>query len=45
LIRNYKVTGATGGLGSQLTRAILESGGDVIGIDRDEIPPAATWGN
>ncbi|KAL9473268.1 hypothetical protein ACSS6W_007648 [Trichoderma asperelloides] len=36
-------TGAAGGLGSQLTRAILESGGDVIGIDRDEIPPAAIW--
>ncbi|PNP45509.1 hypothetical protein TGAMA5MH_02732 [Trichoderma gamsii] len=41
--RTIIVTGATGGLGSQLTRAILESGGDVIGIDRDEIPPAATW--
>ncbi|KAL7793853.1 hypothetical protein V8C37DRAFT_401704 [Trichoderma ceciliae] len=38
-----RVTGATGGLGSQITRAILESGGDVIAIDRDEIPPAATW--
>ncbi|EHK46921.1 hypothetical protein TRIATDRAFT_291204 [Trichoderma atroviride IMI 206040] len=43
LIRKSTVTGATGGLGSQLTRAILESGGDVISIDRDEIPPAATW--
>ncbi|KAM0481949.1 hypothetical protein ACHAPX_003283 [Trichoderma viride] len=41
--RTIIVTGATGGLGSQLTRAILESGGDVIGIDRDEIPPAANW--
>ncbi|KAL7921406.1 hypothetical protein ACQKWADRAFT_295705 [Trichoderma austrokoningii] len=41
--RTIIVTGATGGLGSQLTRAILESGGDVIGIDRDEVPPAATW--
>ncbi|KAK1239897.1 hypothetical protein MKX08_007339 [Trichoderma sp. CBMAI-0020] len=41
--RTIIVTGATGGLGSQLTRAILESGGDVIGIDRDETPPAATW--
>ncbi|KAH6603761.1 d-arabinitol 2-dehydrogenase [Trichoderma cornu-damae] len=42
--RTIIVTGATGGLGSQITRAILESGGDVIGIDRDEIPPAAIWG-
>ncbi|RFU75022.1 d-arabinitol 2-dehydrogenase [Trichoderma arundinaceum] len=42
--RTIIVTGATGGLGSQITRAILESGGDVIGIDRDGIPPTATWG-
>ncbi|KAK1243427.1 hypothetical protein MKX07_004055 [Trichoderma sp. CBMAI-0711] len=37
------VTGATGGLGSQLTRAILECGGDVIAIDAHEIPLATTW--
>ncbi|OPB46422.1 short-chain dehydrogenase [Trichoderma guizhouense] len=36
------VTGATGGLGSQLTRAILESGGDVIAIDYGDVPPT-TW--
>ncbi|KAK4072977.1 uncharacterized protein Triagg1_5654 [Trichoderma aggressivum f. europaeum] len=35
-------TGATGGLGSQLTRAILESGGDVIAIDYGDVPPT-TW--
>lgn len=38
------MTGATGGLGSQLTRAILECGGDVIAIDAHEIPLATTWG-
>ncbi|KAL7931943.1 hypothetical protein V8C35DRAFT_282272 [Trichoderma chlorosporum] len=37
------VTGATGGLGSQVSRAILESGGDVIAIDYGDIPPATTW--
>ncbi|EHK18567.1 uncharacterized protein TRIVIDRAFT_194289 [Trichoderma virens Gv29-8] len=37
------VTGATGGLGSQLTRAILESGGDVIAIDYGNIPPTTIW--
>ncbi|KAL6862275.1 hypothetical protein J3F83DRAFT_745708, partial [Trichoderma novae-zelandiae] len=41
--RTVIVTGATGGLGSQLTRAILECGGDVIAIDAHEIPPATTW--
>ncbi|KAH0489827.1 hypothetical protein TgHK011_001324 [Trichoderma gracile] len=41
--RTIIVTGATGGLGSQLTRAILECGGDVIAIDAHEIPLATTW--
>ncbi|QYS99928.1 hypothetical protein H0G86_007047 [Trichoderma simmonsii] len=40
--RTIIVTGATGGLGSQLTRAILESGGDVIAIDYGDVPPT-TW--
>ncbi|KAL6792819.1 hypothetical protein J3E68DRAFT_407537 [Trichoderma sp. SZMC 28012] len=40
--RTTIVTGATGGLGSQLTRAILESGGDVIAIDYGDVPPT-TW--
>ncbi|KAH0527162.1 hypothetical protein TsFJ059_002188 [Trichoderma semiorbis] len=40
--RTIIVTGATGGLGSQLTRAILESGGDVIAIDYGEVTPT-TW--
>ncbi|KAL6882199.1 NAD(P)-binding protein [Trichoderma longibrachiatum] len=41
--RTIIVTGATGGLGSQLTRAILECGGDVIAIDAHEIPLATAW--
>ncbi|KAL7956609.1 hypothetical protein V8C34DRAFT_288055 [Trichoderma compactum] len=40
--RTIIVTGATGGLGSQLTRAILESGGHVIAIDYGDVPPT-TW--
>ncbi|KAL7908361.1 hypothetical protein GGI35DRAFT_453999 [Trichoderma velutinum] len=40
--RTIIVTGATGGLGSQLTRAILESGGDVIAVDYGDVPPE-TW--
>ncbi len=43
LIRDT-VTGATGGMGVQVVKAILQSGADVIAIDRDEVPKTPYWG-
>ncbi len=37
------VTGATGGMGVQVVKAILQSGADVIGVDRDEVPKTSYW--
>ncbi|OQV03344.1 hypothetical protein CLAIMM_08396 [Cladophialophora immunda] len=41
--RTIIVTGAVGGLGVQAVTAILESGGDVICLDRPEQPPQTVW--
>lgn len=37
------VTGATGGMGLQVVKAILQSGADVIAVDRDEVPKTPYW--
>lgn len=42
--RTVVVTGASGFLGVQVSTAILESGGDVVGLDIVESPPAQVWG-
>ncbi|KAF2099539.1 NAD(P)-binding protein [Rhizodiscina lignyota] len=41
--RSIIVTGAVGGMGVQVVRGILEAGGDVVCIDRVEIPNASDW--
>ncbi|GAD91714.1 predicted protein [Paecilomyces variotii No. 5] len=41
--RTIVVTGATGGMGLALIEAILESGADVIGIDRLDKPATEAW--
>ncbi|OAA63406.1 oxidoreductase, short chain dehydrogenase/reductase family [Niveomyces insectorum RCEF 264] len=41
--RTIIVTGASGFLGIHVSTAILESGGDVVGLDVGETPPAAHW--
>ncbi|KAL4879195.1 oxidoreductase [Aspergillus karnatakaensis] len=41
--RTVIVTGGVGFLGLELSRAILESGGDVICIDCVDTPPTAPW--
>ncbi|KAJ4251060.1 hypothetical protein NW762_011711 [Fusarium torreyae] len=41
--RTVLVTGATGYLGVTVTKAILESGGDVVCLDLVEKPPTKAW--
>ncbi|KAI8676429.1 hypothetical protein NCS56_00530600 [Fusarium sp. Ph1] len=41
--RTVLVTGATGYLGVTVTKAILESGGDVVCLDLVDQPPKKTW--
>ncbi|KAK5989481.1 Short chain dehydrogenases/reductase notP' [Cladobotryum mycophilum] len=41
--RTIIVTGATGGMGLQVVKAILESGADVIAIDRGDTPTVPAW--
>ncbi|KAL1852837.1 hypothetical protein Daus18300_012000 [Diaporthe australafricana] len=42
--RTIVVTGAAGFLGTTVAKAIIESGGDVIGLDVGEEPQSAAWG-
>ncbi|KAH8817421.1 hypothetical protein F5884DRAFT_779353 [Xylogone sp. PMI_703] len=41
--RSVIITGATGGMGLQVVKAVLESGADVIAIDRTDTPNMPFW--
>ncbi|KAJ9150895.1 Gluconate 5-dehydrogenase [Pleurostoma richardsiae] len=41
--RTIIVTGATGGMGLSVIKAILQAGADVIAIDREESPKSVSW--
>jgi NAD(P)-dependent dehydrogenase (short-subunit alcohol dehydrogenase family) len=45
ILTRTTVTGATGGMGLQVVKAILQSGADVIAIDRGDTPNNPLWGN